>query len=83
MTSTELGNYVYELNLKSLPAPPEKPTTFTSPLGGSITQNLRLTYTGKNKADFTIKLDSSEFRVEKTISITPGNHISIIYSLAF
>ncbi|PSN36195.1 Hydrocephalus-inducing protein, partial [Blattella germanica] len=52
ISSTELGSYSYELNLKAGPPPDEKPIHFTANLGSQCTELAHFKNLTKNKAEF-------------------------------
>ncbi|KAJ3159463.1 hypothetical protein HDU86_001781 [Geranomyces michiganensis] len=82
LQSTELGMYQYDLRLVSNPAGPEHNLQFKVPLGTSQTQTFRFMSFAKVKTEYTCRLDSADFTVEKTVlapasSTTSGVEVSL------
>ncbi|KAL3860158.1 hypothetical protein ACJMK2_010318 [Sinanodonta woodiana] len=71
-SSAELGQYLYDLNLKATPGGPEKALYFRTCLGQSQTQIAKFLNFAKQKTDYTCKVDNGDFHVDKTIPATPG-----------
>ncbi|XP_056622256.1 hydrocephalus-inducing protein homolog isoform X2 [Triplophysa dalaica] len=71
--AAELGHYFYELQLKALPAPPEKPLYFKAPLGSRHSITAKFTNYSRVKTEYICKADSPNFIVEKSIKTAPGN----------
>ncbi|KAJ3215867.1 hypothetical protein HDU67_010224 [Dinochytrium kinnereticum] len=67
ITSTELGVYQYDLRLISTPAGIERSLHFKVGLGGSQTQTFRFLSYAKSKTEYTCKIDSPDFSVEKSV----------------
>lgn len=67
ITSAELGVYQYDLKLVSSPAGPERSLHFKVGLGGAQTQTFRFLSYSKTKTEYTCKIDSPDFTVEKSI----------------
>jgi hydrocephalus-inducing protein len=58
MQSEQLGLYAYDLHLKSSPALPENPLSFSVPLGGCQTQLFRFRHYLPAKASFSCSLEN-------------------------
>ncbi|KAI8854494.1 hypothetical protein BC829DRAFT_429292 [Chytridium lagenaria] len=67
ITSNELGVYQYDLRLISTPAAVERSLHFKVGLGGSQTQTFRFLSYAKSKTEYTCKIDSPDFSVEKSV----------------
>ncbi|CAI9715748.1 Hypothetical predicted protein [Octopus vulgaris] len=67
LLSTELGNYLYELNLKATPASYEKSIYMQTSLGLVTTQVARFINYSKQKTDYLCKVDNPDFHVDKSI----------------
>ncbi|KAJ3106206.1 hypothetical protein HDU97_006839 [Phlyctochytrium planicorne] len=67
ITSTDLGVYQYDLRLISTPAAAERSLHFKVGLGGSQIQTFRFLSYAKSKTEYTCKIDSSDFSVEKSV----------------
>ncbi|XP_076848184.1 hydrocephalus-inducing protein homolog isoform X3 [Brachyhypopomus gauderio] len=70
--NSELGFYHYELLLRGLPAPAEKPLYFQAMLGSGHSLNAKFTNYSRVKAEYTCKTDCPDFVVEKTITAAAG-----------
>ncbi|KAG8437289.1 hypothetical protein GDO86_008117 [Hymenochirus boettgeri] len=73
LQSTHLGLFHYELNLKALPALPEKPLYFRTALGTSQTLSAKFINYTRQKTEYTCKVDNSDFHVEKLVTAAPGS----------
>ncbi|MGH0168092.1 UNVERIFIED_CONTAM: hypothetical protein FKN15_053854 [Acipenser sinensis] len=69
----DLGIFQYELVLKALPAGLEKPLYFRTTLGSSHAINAKFINFCRVKTEYTCKIDSPDFHLEKTISAAPGS----------
>jgi hypothetical protein len=69
--SQELGTYVYDLTLQSIPASFEKTTHFKTTLGNQHVQTVRFLHFCKVKTEFTCKLDHGDFLIDKAFSVMP------------
>ncbi|KAJ3115022.1 hypothetical protein HDU96_001327 [Phlyctochytrium bullatum] len=67
ISSNELGVYQYDLRLVSTPAGVERSLHFKVGLGGSQTQTFRFLSYSKTKTEYTCKVDSPDFTVEKSV----------------
>jgi hypothetical protein len=67
LSSQELGNYCYDLKLSSVVAGTERNLNFKVGLGGQQIQTFRFFSFSKQKTDYTCKIESSEFSVEKSV----------------
>ncbi|XP_047008963.2 hydrocephalus-inducing protein homolog isoform X3 [Ictalurus punctatus] len=65
--NNELGYFNYELLLRALPAPPEKPLYFRAPLGSGQYLTAKFTSYSRVKAEYTCKTDCPDFIVEKNL----------------
>ncbi|XP_066540500.1 hydrocephalus-inducing protein homolog isoform X2 [Hoplias malabaricus] len=70
--NSELGYFHYELLLRALPTPPEKPIYFRAPLGSSHCLTAKFTNYSRVKAEYACKTDSPDFIVEKSLTVAPG-----------
>ncbi|KAL0967857.1 hypothetical protein UPYG_G00258430 [Umbra pygmaea] len=68
----DLGFYHYELLLKALPAPHEKPLHFCAPLGSGQYISAKFRNYSRVKAEYACKTDSPDFIVEKSIIASAG-----------
>ncbi|KAI9356512.1 hypothetical protein DFJ73DRAFT_958267 [Zopfochytrium polystomum] len=66
LTSVELGVYQYDLRLIATPGGPERSLHFKVGLGGSQTQTFRFLSFAKAKTEYSCKIDSPDFTVEKS-----------------
>ncbi|XP_051727085.1 hydrocephalus-inducing protein homolog [Ctenopharyngodon idella] len=71
--AAELGHFFYELQLKSLPAPLEKPLYFRAPLGSKHSVTAKFTNFSRVKTEYICKTDNPNFTVEKNIKVAAGN----------
>ncbi|XP_078400045.1 hydrocephalus-inducing protein-like [Cetorhinus maximus] len=67
LNSSELGVYYYDLILKAKPAGLEKPLHFRTTFGTSQTLSAKFTNHSRQKVEFSCKVDSPEFFVDKSI----------------
>jgi len=56
LNSSDLGQFVYDLNLKAVPAAAERPIHFKTWLGSSQTQTAKFTNYSRQKTDYTCKV---------------------------
>ncbi|KAM5262598.1 hydrocephalus-inducing protein homolog [Ctenodactylus gundi] len=70
--NSDLGYYQYELNLKAVAAPPEKPVYFQTVLGGSQNVFAKFTNYTRQKIEYSCKVDCPDFHTEKVVSAPPG-----------
>lgn len=70
--SAELGLYQYDLKLVANAAGPERSLHFKVGLGGSQMQTFRFLSYAKSKTEYTCKIDSPDFSVEKTVTAPAG-----------
>ncbi|XP_052022456.1 hydrocephalus-inducing protein homolog [Apodemus sylvaticus] len=70
--NSDLGYYQYELALKALPAPPEKPVHFQTVLGSSQSILAKFTNYTRLKTEYYCKTDCPDFHTEKIINAAPG-----------
>jgi len=56
LTSTELGLYLYDVELKAVPSAPEKALNFQTCLGSSQTLTAKFLNYAKHKTDYTCKV---------------------------
>jgi len=56
LTSSDLGLYLYDVELKAAPSAPEKALNFQTCLGSSQTLSARFTSYAKHKTDYTCKV---------------------------
>ncbi|XP_067276661.1 hydrocephalus-inducing protein homolog isoform X2 [Pseudorasbora parva] len=71
--AAELGHFFYELRLKALPAPLEKPLYFKAPLGSKHSVTAKFTNFSRAKIEYICKTDNPNFTVEKNIKAAAGN----------
>jgi len=77
LNSTELGIYLYDLKLSCSSASLERKLQFKVPLGLNQVQTFRfLSYT-KTKTEYTCKIDSPDFSVDKSVIAPSGIIINI------
>ncbi|KAF7656194.1 hypothetical protein LDENG_00045050 [Lucifuga dentata] len=70
--NNELGYFHYELLLKALPPPAEKPVHFHTPLGSSHSVIVKFINYSRSKTEYSCKTDCPDFIVEKSVSTPPG-----------
>ncbi|XP_041964608.1 hydrocephalus-inducing protein homolog isoform X2 [Alosa sapidissima] len=70
--SSELGYFHYDLQLKALPPPQEKPLYFHAPLGSGVYMPVKFTNYSRVKAEYTCKTDLPDFVAEKLVNALPG-----------
>nr|XP_012627881.1 hydrocephalus-inducing protein homolog isoform X3 [Microcebus murinus] len=68
----ELGYYQYELSLKALPAPPEKPVYFQTVLGSNQSVYAKFTNYTRQKTEYYCRTDCSDFHTERIVNAAPG-----------
>ncbi|CAB1432186.1 unnamed protein product [Pleuronectes platessa] len=71
--STDLGHFHYDLLLRALPAPPEKPVHFNTSLGSS--HSLLVKFISRFGTEYTckdFKTDCPDFTVVKVLGTSPG-----------
>jgi hypothetical protein len=71
-TSTELGTYIYDLKLTAVAGPPERSIHFKVGLGACQTQIFRFLSLTKSKTEYSCKIDSQDFTVEKSVVASAG-----------
>ncbi|ORY39534.1 hypothetical protein BCR33DRAFT_853320, partial [Rhizoclosmatium globosum] len=67
ISSSELGVYQYDIKLLATVSAPERSLHFKVGLGGTQTQTLRFMSFAKNKTEYTCRIDSPDFSVEKSV----------------
>ncbi|XP_072551301.1 hydrocephalus-inducing protein homolog [Salminus brasiliensis] len=72
LQNSELGSFHYELLLRALPAPSEKPLYFKAPLGSGHYLTAKFTNYSRVKTEYACKTDCPDFIVEKTITAAAG-----------
>ncbi|XP_030060864.1 hydrocephalus-inducing protein homolog [Microcaecilia unicolor] len=72
LMNNELGIFQYELILKAMPAKPEKPIYFCTALGSSQVLSVKFMNYIRQKSEYSCKIDSSDFHVEKIIHAAPA-----------
>nr|XP_051703218.1 hydrocephalus-inducing protein homolog isoform X2 [Oryctolagus cuniculus] len=70
--NSDLGYYQYELNLKAVPAPPEKPVHFQTVLGSSQSIFVKFINYTRQKTEYYCKTDCPDFHTERVISAAAG-----------
>ncbi|XP_006860378.1 PREDICTED: hydrocephalus-inducing protein homolog [Chrysochloris asiatica] len=70
--NSELGYYLYELNLKASPALPEKPVHFQTVIGNSQSLFAKFTNYTRQKTEYLCRTDCPDFHVERVINAAPG-----------
>ncbi|XP_058135740.1 hydrocephalus-inducing protein homolog isoform X1 [Dasypus novemcinctus] len=70
--NSDLGYYQYELNLKAMPALPEKPVYFQTVLGSSQSIFAKFTNYTRQKTEYLCRIDCADFHTEKVINAAPG-----------
>ncbi|KAK2848119.1 hypothetical protein Q7C36_009801 [Tachysurus vachellii] len=73
LSNSELGYFHYELLLRALPAPPEKPLYFRAPLGSGQYLTAKFTSYSRVKTEYTCKTDHPDFSVEKNVIIVAAS----------
>eukprot|EP00794_Sanderia_malayensis_P018879 gene18879-20779_t len=68
LQSSELGLYLYDLNLTASPANPERPVHFITTLGMNQNQTCRFTNYARSKVEYSCKVDNPEFLVERSVT---------------
>ncbi|XP_073785286.1 hydrocephalus-inducing protein homolog isoform X1 [Danio rerio] len=80
--AAELGHFFYDLKMKALSAPNEKPLYFTAPLGSKHSGIAKFTNFSRVKTEYICKTDSPSFTVEKSIKAAAGNQTGTEISMA-
>ncbi|NXI70129.1 HYDIN protein, partial [Anseranas semipalmata] len=79
--SSDLGSCYYELNLKATASKPEKPLYFCTTLGSNQTITTKIMNYNRQKTDYILQTDCTDFQTEKTISMPPacvgGSEVSV------
>ncbi|CAH7062215.1 Hydin [Phodopus roborovskii] len=70
--NSDLGYYQYELVLKALPAPPEKPVHFQTVLGSNQSILAKFTNYTRQKTEYYCRTDCPDFHTERVINAAPG-----------
>ncbi|XP_048966658.1 hydrocephalus-inducing protein homolog isoform X3 [Canis lupus dingo] len=70
--NSDLGYYLYELNLKATPALPEKPIHFQTTLGSGQSIFAKFTNYTRQKTEYYCRTDCQDFHMEKVITAAPG-----------
>ncbi|XP_076989079.1 hydrocephalus-inducing protein homolog isoform X4 [Tamandua tetradactyla] len=70
--NSDLGFYQYELNLRAMPALPEKPVYFQTVLGSNQSIFAKFTNYTRQKTEYLCRTDCPDFHTEKVISAAPG-----------
>ncbi|KAM7059176.1 hydrocephalus-inducing protein homolog [Molossus nigricans] len=70
--NSDLGYYQYELNLKAMPALPEKPIYFQTVLGSGQSIFAKIINYTRQKTEYYCRTDCLDFHTEKVISAAPG-----------
>ncbi|XP_008567942.1 PREDICTED: hydrocephalus-inducing protein homolog, partial [Galeopterus variegatus] len=70
--NSDLGYYQYELNLKAMPALPEKPVRVQTVLGSSQSIFVKFTNYTRLKTEYYCRTDCPDFHTEKVINAAPG-----------
>uniref|UniRef100_A0A2K6GI20 HYDIN axonemal central pair apparatus protein n=1 Tax=Propithecus coquereli TaxID=379532 RepID=A0A2K6GI20_PROCO len=70
--NSDLGYYQYELSLKALPAPPEKPVYFQTVLGSNQSIYTKFTNYTRQKTEYYCRTDCPDFHTERVINAAPG-----------
>ena len=78
LSSNDLGAYIYDLKLNAVPGPPERSIHFKVGLGGSQIQVFRFLSLSKVKTEYSCKIDSLDFLIDKTVTATAGKFIFIL-----
>ncbi|XP_047678536.1 hydrocephalus-inducing protein-like isoform X5 [Tachysurus fulvidraco] len=73
LSNSELGYFHYELLLRALPAPPEKPLYFRAPLGSGQYLTAKFTSYSRVKTEYTCKTDHPDFTVEKNVILVAAS----------
>ena len=81
LTSTELGVYIYDLNLTATEAARERPVHFVTTLGSQQIQSCKFINYAKSKIDYTPKVNSKEFMVDK--SSIPASASEVVVEVTF
>ncbi|XP_015443273.1 hydrocephalus-inducing protein homolog isoform X1 [Pteropus alecto] len=70
--NNDLGYYQYELNLKALPALPEKPVHLQAVLGSGQSIFAKIINYTRQKTEYFCRTDCPDFHTEKVIGAAPG-----------
>ncbi|XP_021488188.2 hydrocephalus-inducing protein homolog [Meriones unguiculatus] len=70
--NSDLGYYQYELILKALPAPPEKPVHFQTVLGSNQSIFAKFINYTRQKTEYYCRTDCPDFHTERVINAAPG-----------
>ncbi|XP_065674973.1 hydrocephalus-inducing protein homolog isoform X5 [Hydra vulgaris] len=81
LQSFDLGVYIYDLNLIANSALPERAVHFTAALGVSQVQTCKFINYARTRTEYSVKVDSSDFIVDKTVnapsSLGGGTEVSL------
>ncbi len=83
LNSTELGLYQYDIKLNAQPPSLERSMQFKVGLGNAQTQTFRFMSYAKVKCEYTCRIDSADFTVERTIFAPAGKSILLFHNLTF
>ncbi|XP_045149859.1 hydrocephalus-inducing protein homolog [Echinops telfairi] len=70
--NSELGYYLYELNLKAIPALPEKPVHFQTVIGNNQSVFAKFTNYTRQKTEYLCRTDCPDFHSERVINAAAG-----------
>ncbi|KAM5208569.1 hydrocephalus-inducing protein homolog isoform 3-T4 [Hipposideros larvatus] len=70
--NSDLGFYQYELNLKAMPALPEKPVHFQTVLGSGQSTFAKIINYTRQKTEYYCRTDCPDFHTEKVIGAAAG-----------
>ncbi|XP_071613168.1 hydrocephalus-inducing protein homolog [Heliangelus exortis] len=73
LQSSDLGSLYYELHLKASESRPEKPLHFCTTLGSSQTITTQIMNYARQKTDYILQINSTDFQTEKTLSVAPAS----------
>ncbi|XP_067853715.1 hydrocephalus-inducing protein homolog [Heptranchias perlo] len=81
LNNNELGVFQYDLILKAKPAGLEKPLYFRTTFGGNQVLSAKFMNHSRQKLEYQCKVDSSDFLVDKSITVSPaspgGSEVSV------
>lgn len=79
--ATELGHFFYELQLKALPAPFEKPLYFRAPLGSKHSVIAKFTNFSRVKTEYICKVGAlfSHYYLADFIYVIKDMNVSIVF----
>ncbi|XP_075290309.1 hydrocephalus-inducing protein homolog isoform X2 [Opisthocomus hoazin] len=73
LQSSDLGSCYYNLHLKATVSKPEKPLYFCTTLGSSQTITTKIVNYARQKTEYLLQTDCTDFQTEKSIATAPAS----------